>query len=87
MTVVETKAFNFGYYEINKYLLIKKIKYFTLHEKTINKMRKKPHHLYRLYVTDHRNFCAIRNESLKHVTINYIDEILNSNEWSKLKPL
>lgn len=30
---------------------------------------------------------AIYNESLKHITINYINERLNSNEWLKLKPL
>lgn len=80
-SVIETKTFNST--DIEDYEISIHLKGFTLHEKTINNMRRKLHHL---YITDHRSFCAIRHDSLEHV-INYIDERLNSNEWSKLKPL
>jgi len=81
ISVVETKTFNSTY--LNDYEINIQLKGFTLHEKIGNDMRRKQHHL---YITDHRSFCAIRNDSLEHL-INYTNERLDSSEWSKLKPL
>ncbi|KAL4091765.1 hypothetical protein QTP88_026407 [Uroleucon formosanum] len=58
----------------NDYEINIQLKGFTLHEKTDNNMKKKNH----LYITDHRSFCAIRNDSLEHL-INYVNERLDSN--------
>lgn len=80
-SVIETKTFNST--NSNDYQINIQLKGFTLHEKTDNNLRRKQHHL---YITDHRSFCAIRNDSLEHL-INYINERLDSSEWSKLKPL
>lgn len=80
-SVIENKTFdsnNFNTYETNIQL-----KGFTLYKKSVNECRRKKHHL---YITDHRNFCAIRNDSLENLT-NYINERLDSSEWSKIKPL
>lgn len=83
-SVIETKIFNStNSNDSNSNENKIQLKGFTLHEKTDNNMRRKQHHL---YITDHRSFCAIRNDSLEHL-INYINERLDSSEWSKLKPL
>lgn len=80
-SVIVTKTFSST--NCNDYEKKIQLKGFTLHEKTDNEIRRKQHHL---YITDHRSFCAIRNDSLKHL-INYINERLDSSEWSKLKPI
>ncbi|KAL4132390.1 hypothetical protein QTP88_009544 [Uroleucon formosanum] len=75
-SVIETKTFNST--NSNDYEINIQLQGFTLHEKTDNNMRKKQHHL---YITDHRSFCAIRNDSLEHLIIISMKDWIQVNDF------